>query len=199
MISVPPFAPPTDTPPLAPLDLLPRTLGKKIQKDLKQIASEVQELAEDLRSGLRQNERELVVSPLAASRHNRTRRPKVALDTLPDRLNRRIKRLALAVEEVNTSVTDLAANLKRRLEASERQFVGPQNELLTRDLMTRVQDYERELIISALEACGMNQVLAAKALGVLPTTLSEKLKRLGLRRSVRKGPRALKYQDGETP
>jgi transcriptional regulator with GAF, ATPase, and Fis domain len=61
-----------------------------------------------------------------------------------------------------------------------RDPVGPPNER-TVDLRTRLEEYERELVISALEACGMNQVLAAKELGVLPTTLSEKMKRLGLR------------------
>jgi transcriptional regulator with GAF, ATPase, and Fis domain len=182
---VPPFASATETPAFAALDVLPKTLGKKIEKELKLISSEVQELAEDLRSGLRQYERQLVVAALEASRRKRTRPPRTALETLPDRLNRRIKRLELAAEEVKNSVKDLAESLKRRLEASDRQLDGSRNEVSAKDLKTRIEEYERELLIDALEACGMNQVLAAKALGVRPTTLSEKLKRLGLRRSVR--------------
>ena len=50
-----------------------------------------------------------------------------------------------------------------------------------RELMT---DYERRLILAALDAAGGNQRRAAAALGVLPSTLSEKLKRLGLRRVI---------------
>jgi len=186
MTLVPPLPPPTDTTPSAVDDLLTRTLGKKIQKDLKLIASEVEELAEELRSGLRQYERELVVSALEASRRNHARPPRATLDTLPDRLNRGIKRLELAAVEVKTAVSDLAKNLKRRLEASDRQLVGPGNEGPAKTLKARIEEYERELVVSALEACGMNQVLAAEALGVGPTTLSEKMKRLGLRHSVRR-------------
>jgi len=44
-----------------------------------------------------------------------------------------------------------------------------------------VDEYERELILSALRASGGHQRRAAAALGVLPTTLHEKMKRLGLR------------------
>jgi two-component system response regulator HydG len=40
--------------------------------------------------------------------------------------------------------------------------------------------YERRLIEEALRASGGNQRRAAHALGVLPTTLHEKMKRLGL-------------------
>jgi|RhiMetdeSRZDD1v2_1073273.scaffolds.fasta_scaffold2391858_2 DNA-binding NtrC family response regulator len=48
-------------------------------------------------------------------------------------------------------------------------------------LKTLVTDFERRLILEALAASGGNQRQAARALGVLPTTLNEKLKRLGLR------------------
>jgi transcriptional regulator with GAF, ATPase, and Fis domain len=48
-------------------------------------------------------------------------------------------------------------------------------------LLIQVQDYERRLIVEALVACKGHQRRAAKALGVLPTTLSMKMKRLGLR------------------
>jgi len=45
--------------------------------------------------------------------------------------------------------------------------------------------YERRLIDEALRATGGNQRRAAQALGVLPTTLHEKMKRLGLVRRVK--------------
>ena len=51
--------------------------------------------------------------------------------------------------------------------------------LRLRDL---VDAYERRLIEEALRATGGNQRRAARALGVLPTTLHEKMKRLGLLR-----------------
>ena len=41
-------------------------------------------------------------------------------------------------------------------------------------------DYERSIILSALAAAGGNQRRAARALSVLPTTLCEKMKRLGI-------------------
>jgi DNA-binding NtrC family response regulator len=50
------------------------------------------------------------------------------------------------------------------------------------NLKTLVSDYERQLIESALSAARGNQRRAAYALGVLPTTLHEKMKRLGLMR-----------------
>jgi DNA-binding NtrC family response regulator len=46
-----------------------------------------------------------------------------------------------------------------------------------KELMT---EYERDLIVAALTASGGNQRRAAAMLGVLPTTLHEKMKRLGL-------------------
>jgi len=49
-------------------------------------------------------------------------------------------------------------------------------------LKTRVEAFERRLIESALEASAGNQRRAAAALGLLPTTLHEKMKRLGLLR-----------------
>ena len=45
-----------------------------------------------------------------------------------------------------------------------------------------MESYERQLIESALQASAGNQRRAAAALGVLPTTLHEKMKRLGLLR-----------------
>jgi transcriptional regulator with GAF, ATPase, and Fis domain len=161
-------------------EVLPKTLGRKIHQGLKLITSEAQELAEELRSGLGQYERELLISALEASRRHRSRSPKATLNALPDRLSRRIKRLQLTADQVNSLVGSLVENLKRRLEVYARDQVGPQSQNAV-DLKTRLEEFERELVISALEACGMNQVLAAKTLGVLPTTLSEKMKRLGLR------------------
>ena len=49
-----------------------------------------------------------------------------------------------------------------------------------RDLKSLVEDYERTLILEALRNTSGNQRQAAFALGILPTTLHEKLKRLGL-------------------
>ncbi len=43
-----------------------------------------------------------------------------------------------------------------------------------------VEAYERNVIEDALRATQGNQRRAARALGVLPTTLHEKMKRLGL-------------------
>jgi DNA-binding NtrC family response regulator len=50
-----------------------------------------------------------------------------------------------------------------------------------RDLKTLVEDYERDLILNALAEAGGHQRRAAASLGLLPTTLCEKIKRLGLR------------------
>jgi DNA-binding NtrC family response regulator len=49
------------------------------------------------------------------------------------------------------------------------------------DLRSRVLAYERHLIAAALVETGGNQRRAARLLGILPTTLHEKRKRLGLR------------------
>ena len=48
-------------------------------------------------------------------------------------------------------------------------------------LKTMVEEYERELIQAALAEAGGHQRRAAMSLGILPTTLCEKIKRLGLR------------------
>jgi DNA-binding NtrC family response regulator len=49
-------------------------------------------------------------------------------------------------------------------------------------LKSRVEAYERHLIETALAASSGNQRRAAASLGLLPTTLHEKMKRLGLLR-----------------
>jgi DNA-binding NtrC family response regulator len=51
----------------------------------------------------------------------------------------------------------------------------------TQDLDSLLDDYERKLISLALEATGGHQRRAAASLGIRPTTLSEKLRRLGMR------------------
>ena len=50
-----------------------------------------------------------------------------------------------------------------------------------------VERYERELILKALAESGGHQRRAARALGVLPSTLSEKMRRLDLRPAPRNG------------
>ncbi len=58
--------------------------------------------------------------------------------------------------------------------------VMPKTASETRSLKDMVRAYERELIESALAASSGNQRKAAASLGLLPTTLHEKMKRLGL-------------------
>jgi len=57
----------------------------------------------------------------------------------------------------------------------------PNVELSRPNLKALLEAYERQLIESALLATRGNQRRAALALGLLPTTLHEKIKRLGLR------------------
>ena len=52
-------------------------------------------------------------------------------------------------------------------------------------LRDRVDTYEKEIILAALKRTGGNQKKAAELLAVNPTTLSEKLKRLGIRETGR--------------
>ena len=52
------------------------------------------------------------------------------------------------------------------------------------NLKDLVEAYERHVIEEALRSTSGNQRRAARALGVLPTTLHEKMKRLGLIRRV---------------
>jgi len=54
---------------------------------------------------------------------------------------------------------------------------------VVRGLKERMIEYERHLIASALERSGGHQRRAAEALGILPTTLHEKMKRLGLKQT----------------
>lgn len=50
-----------------------------------------------------------------------------------------------------------------------------------RDLKTLVNEYERQLILSALGATRGHQRRAARCLGVSPSSLHEKMKRLGIK------------------
>ena len=50
-----------------------------------------------------------------------------------------------------------------------------------RSLKDMVDEYERKLLVMALDLAHGNQRKAASSLGLLPSTLSEKLKRFGLR------------------
>jgi DNA-binding NtrC family response regulator len=50
-----------------------------------------------------------------------------------------------------------------------------------RDLKTLVNEYERQLILSALGATRGHQRRAARCLGISPSSLHEKMKRLGIR------------------
>jgi DNA-binding NtrC family response regulator len=54
-------------------------------------------------------------------------------------------------------------------------------------LKTLVEAYEKDLIESALRVTAGNQRRAAASLGLLPTTLHEKMKRLGLLRRRQEG------------
>ncbi len=70
-----------------------------------------------------------------------------------------------------------------------------------RDLLT---SFERNIIATALFAAGGNQKRAAAALGVLPTTFQEKLRRFGLvnhrsGRDVRSGERRVAQDDPIQP
>lgn len=51
-----------------------------------------------------------------------------------------------------------------------------------------VEDYERRLIEEALDRAKGNQRRAAAELGCLPTTLNEKMRRLGMRACDRTSP-----------
>jgi len=73
--------------------------------------------------------------------------------------------------------------------------------LVLRDILA---SFERSLIVAALLAAGGSQRRAATALGVLPTTLQEKLKRFGLLderfgRRARLGGRAVHPGDHKRP
>lgn len=77
----------------------------------------------------------------------------------------------------------------------------PGDRLVLRDILA---SFERSLIVAALLAAGGSQKRTATALGVLPTTLQEKLKRFGLLdnrfgRRARRGGRAVHPADNKGP
>lgn len=77
----------------------------------------------------------------------------------------------------------------KRKPAGSRGGSGAMDESPKRaNLKALLEAYERELIESALAASAGNQRRAAAALGVLPTTLHEKMKRLGLLRRASLSP-----------
>jgi Nif-specific regulatory protein len=57
--------------------------------------------------------------------------------------------------------------------------IATANEAAT-GLKSMLESYERQLIVSALERAAGHQRAAAAALGILPTTLHEKMTRLGI-------------------
>lgn len=76
--------------------------------------------------------------------------------------------------------------------AEHEAYPGPLGErLVLRDLLAA---FEKNLVFAALIAAGGNQKRAAAALGVLPSTLSEKLKRFS--RSASQRDRALRRERG---
>ncbi len=56
---------------------------------------------------------------------------------------------------------------------------GPRSKFQT-NLKEMMEEYERTLLLQALTASGGHQRRAAAVLGILPTTLHEKMKRLGI-------------------
>lgn len=95
-----------------------------------------------------------------------------------DALRERIGKLNDLSQEVNGTLRDLLAALDRRVKHHE---VLSDGALPAANFREVLDAFERQLIVSALRACSMKQAAAANLLGILPTTLSEKLKRLGLR------------------
>jgi len=71
--------------------------------------------------------------------------------------------------------------LARSLEINDMMESVEIAQIDTRGLRELLEDYERQLIMDALEATQGHQRRAASALGVLPSTLCEKMKRLGIR------------------
>lgn len=67
-------------------------------------------------------------------------------------------------------------------------FPKPPSVVAQANLRQLLAAYERNLILTALGAAGWNQRRAAATLGVLPTTLLEKMRRLGIRNPRRAVP-----------
>ena len=77
-------------------------------------------------------------------------------------------------------IVDLVPILAERALA-EAGRAGPPSRDATPEVKALVAAYERKLILGALAATGGHQRNAAARLGVLPSTLHEKIKRLGVR------------------
>ena len=75
---------------------------------------------------------------------------------------------------------DTVVPLKRDL-AGDATAAGRAAAGRSSDYRSAVAQFERSLIMAALAECGGQQVKAAARLGLLPTTLSEMMRRLGLR------------------
>jgi len=71
-------------------------------------------------------------------------------------------------------------------ERTEMQQAGQATHSSNTSLKLLLDSYERQLIQTALSAAAGNQRRAAASLGLLPTTLHEKMKRLGLARPPRR-------------
>ena len=74
---------------------------------------------------------------------------------------------------------DAEGQRERERRMAQEIVIGSEPAILS--LKERVAAYERKLIQEALWFAGGNQRRAAAALGCLPTTLNEKMRRLGLR------------------
>jgi DNA-binding NtrC family response regulator len=86
--------------------------------------------------------------------------------------------MALEAEWVHP---ERVVEVQRERERSMAQEIVIGSEAAVVSLKERVAAYERKLIQEALWFAGGNQRRAAAALGCLPTTLNEKMRRLGLR------------------
>lgn len=70
---------------------------------------------------------------------------------------------------------------ERYEEAAAVDVRRPRPPLDGQDLKTLVNDYERQLIMTALGATRGHQRRAARCLGISPSSLHEKMKRLGIK------------------
>jgi DNA-binding NtrC family response regulator len=146
-------------------------------RELRQITSEAQQLATEFAGEVEEYKRQLLVRCLG----RRDDAPKMR-ERLPvfDHLSEKSRRLAALADAFKHTVGVLGRDLDQQLAVTARDAALAAVEA-PGDLRGLLEDYERQLIVSALEACGMRQNAAARMLGILPTTLNEKLKRLGLR------------------
>jgi DNA-binding NtrC family response regulator len=130
-------------------------------------------LSRQAREGLADYERSLVVAALASSRRQRMEQP-----TSPAALESKLQHLERICRTMSEAIAGLSHELQERFEAHDRELTKALNKTT---LKQHLAEYERDIIQIALRRCGMNQVAAARLLGLNPTTLSEKMKRLGLR------------------